>query len=88
MVSRWRRTSKKYLAKWVGMTFTADGDEVVHVDRQILLGDLKFAQHRASVFDTNVHKDLNIQGCGIVTHHIWMVAPNIKHLHLQEISCV
>ena len=39
----------RYLAKWVGMTFAANRDEAVHVDRQILLGHLKFAQYRSSV---------------------------------------
>ena len=37
----------KYVAKWVGMTFTANGDEAVHVDDRILQGEIAFDNYHS-----------------------------------------
>ena len=64
----------KHIAKWVGMTFTANGDEAVHVDDRILQGEIAFGKYRSIMRSSQLRRNTKvpIQECGVVTRHIWL----------------
>ena len=41
--------ANRYKAKWVGLTLTADGDELSHVRSRLLSAEIHFGQHRKTL---------------------------------------
>ena len=50
----------KYKATWVGMIFTADGDEVVHASSHILTAKMKFGEYREIVRNCRLRRTTKI----------------------------